>query len=204
MVKQKKKYGVIAWLWILFGYSFLGGCAEDGELILIGSEAEAVIEEEASGIGNADVQGMAELKETVMIQVYVCGAVMCPGVVTIPEGSRVEVALNAAGGFSEEADESSVNLADWVADGQMLYFPTEEEAEQSLAEEETREKGLVNINTADVKQLCTLPGIGESRAADIIAFREENGDFASCEEIMQVTGIKESIYEKMRDKIVVK
>ena len=61
--------------------------------------------------------------------------------------------------------------------------------------------GRVNINTADAAQLCTLPGIGESRAADIIAYREAHGGFASCEDIMNVSGIKESVYNKISDKI---
>lgn len=204
MVKKDKKYGAIAWLWVLLCCVLCGGCSEDGELILIGSGAEVLVEEEALGMGNTDAEEKTEPEDAIMIQVYVCGAVLSPGVVTIPEGSRVEAALEAAGGLTEEAAVGRVNLADWVTDGQMLYFPTEEEATQRRSEEAAREKGLVNINTADVQELCTLPGIGESRATDIIAYREKNGGFANCEDIMQVTGIKESIYEKIRDKIIVK
>lgn len=139
-----------------------------------------------------------------MIRVYVCGAVVNSGVVSVPAGSRVEDALIAAGGFSEEAGRETVNLADWIVDGQMLYFPTKEEAEEIKTIGTTVDSGLVNINTADAAQLCTLPGIGESRAADIVAYREKYGMFESCEDIMKVSGIKTSVYEKICDKITVK
>lgn len=148
-------------------------------------------------------------QEPPMIRVYVCGAVVCPGVVDIPQGSRIEDALRAAGGFLPDALAEAVNLADWAVDGQMLYFPTEEEAvswtpaqnDQSGRNEQGK---LVNINTAGAALLCTLPGIGEAKAADIIAYREAHGSFASCEDIMKVPGIKTNIYEKICDKITVK
>ena len=78
-------------------------------------------------------------------------------------------------------------------------FPTAQEGREQAEEAE----GLVNINTADLSVLCTLPGIGESRAADIIRYRESSGGFESCEDIMKVPGIKESVYGKLRDKITV-
>lgn len=137
------------------------------------------------------------------LKVYVCGAVNSPGVVELAGGSRVEDALVAAGGYAPDASENSVNLAEWVSDGQMIFFPTVEESFAGDGQE-NRESGLVNINKADVFELCTLPGIGESRARDIIAYREKNGEFSDCKEIMQVTGIKSGIYEKICDKITVK
>lgn len=149
--------------------------------------------------------GPVETPGNTEIRVYVCGAVANPGVVEILAGSRAEDALFAAGGFAEDADREAVNLADWVSDGQKLYFPVEgevvEPSAQSLA---GAVAGLVNINTADAAALCTLPGVGESRAADIIAYRESNGGFASSEDIMKVPGIKTAMYEKIKDKITVK
>ena len=139
-----------------------------------------------------------------MIRVYVCGAVANPGVVEIPQGSRVEDALEAAGGFGAEAGREAVNLADWVSDGQKLYFPKEGEAVEEPQAQADSASGLVNINTADVAALCTLPGIGESRARDIISYREANGGFGACEDIMKVSGIKTAAYEKIKDKITVK
>ena len=157
--------------------------------------------------------GETSVAET--IRVYVCGAVVYPGVVEIPADSRVEDALNAAGGFTEEASHVYVNLAAWTEDGQMLYIPTEEEIDSGeMVLEQFRQSGmvesdaggtdLVNINTAGVESLCSLPGIGESRAADIIAYREANGFFESCEDIMHVPGIKTGLYEKISDRITVK
>ena len=136
------------------------------------------------------------------IRVYVCGAVASPGVVSLPEDSRAEDALAAAGGFAENAWRDYVNLAERVQDGEKLYFPTLEESVSMPLQESG--SGLVNINTADVAALCTLPGIGESRANDIISYREANGPFGSCEDIMNVTGIKTSVYSKISDKITVR
>ena len=135
------------------------------------------------------------------ICVYVCGAVETPGIVFLPEGSSAADALEAAGGFASHAAVDAVNLAAKISDGEKLYFPDCEEYRAQAEKQASASAGLVNINTADAAQLCTLPGIGESRAADIIAYREAHGGFASCEDIMNVSGIKESVYNKISDKI---
>ena len=135
------------------------------------------------------------------ICVYVCGAVEAPGIVFLPEGRRAADALEAAGGFNSHAAVDAVNLAAKISDGEKLYFPDCEEYRAQAEKQASASAGLVNINTADAAQLCTLPGIGESRAADIIAYREAHGGFASCEDIMNVSGIKESVYNKISDKI---
>ena len=156
-----------------------------------------------SGNGRTWPPGGSEetLSTAAEICVYVCGAVEAPGIVFLPEGSRAADALEAAGGFASGAAEDAVNLAARVSDGEKLYFP---DCEEYQAQSETQAAaGLVNINTADAAQLCTLPGIGESRAADIIAYREACGSFASCEDIMKVSGIKESVYNKIKDRITV-
>lgn len=104
-----------------------------------------------------------------------------------------------------EAAREAVNLAEWVNDGQKLYFPAQgEEIPPEVSAEAGASTGLVNINTADAAALCTLPGVGESRAADIIAWREANDGFDSCEDIMKVPGIKDAMYQRIKDKIVVK
>lgn len=137
------------------------------------------------------------------IFVYVCGAVVSPQVVEISEGSRAQDALEAAGGFAPDAHREYVNLAEKVTDGQKLYFPTLEEVER--LEEETRNKkqGLVDINTADMEELMSLPGIGEARARDILAYRDSNGDFEQKEDLQKVPGIKENMYERLQDRIIV-
>lgn len=184
----------------------LCGCGEERreDVILIGS-SDTSAGTEMSG----DPDTAQPDLEPPMIRVYVCGAVADPGVVEIPKDSRIEDALLAAGGFLPDALIEAVNLADWASDGQMLYFPTVEEASEwtPVQESQTSQNGqgeLVNINTAGAALLCTLPGIGEAKAADIIAYRETHGSFASCEDIMKVPGIKTSIYEKICDKITVK
>lgn len=199
--------------WALAVCAVSGGCGKKGGTLLIGgtaeASAEAVSEEsQASEVVPASSEEGKE-EEDKMIRVYVCGAVANPGVVEIAAGSRAEDALSAAGGFSAEAAREAVNLAEWVNDGQKLYFPAEgEEYEPDSgsggASGSEGASGLVNINTADSAALCTLPGVGESRAADIIAYREANGGFESCEDIMKVPGIKNAMYEKIRDKITVK
>lgn len=200
----------------------LCGCGEEsrGDVILIGSTTDAGVESpaetgtswqtgSASALGTPGDPAASENPEPSVIRVYVCGAVVCPGVVEIPLGSRIEDALLAAGGFLPDARTEAVNLADWASDGQMLYFPTEEEAVSWSFVQESQgvwnEQGkLVNINTAGEDLLCTLPGIGEVKAADIIAYREAHGGFENCEDIMKVPGIKTNIYEKICDKITVK
>lgn len=139
-----------------------------------------------------------------VIYVHVCGAVNAPGVVMLPEGSRGQDALDAAGGFTPDASEDFINLAELLTDGMQLYFPTREEAE-SLQESEREEKSnLININTAGVELLCTLPGIGEARAKAIVEYRESKGNFETIEDIMQVSGIKDSAFGKIKDLITVK
>lgn len=221
-----KKQNILTFLWIAAACILCCGCGRKSGAILIGngdngvSRAEESQGEQVSGAESAAGEGTGtardgnaaageeEAAEETVIRVYVCGAVINPGVVEIAAGSRAEDALLAAGGFTEEAAREAVNLADWVSDGQKLYFPAE--GEEFVADVGGTSSGgeaasgLVNINTADTATLCTLPGVGESRAADIIAYREANGGFDSCEDIMKVPGIKNAMYEKIKDKITVK
>ncbi|MCM1092029.1 MAG: helix-hairpin-helix domain-containing protein [Butyrivibrio sp.] len=139
-----------------------------------------------------------------MIYVHVCGAVNSPGVVELPEGSRAQAALEAAGGFAEDAAEDAVNLAEVLRDGVQLYFPTKEESVAWVAQQQEESEGLVNLNTAGVETLCTLPGIGEAKAKAIVAYREANGAFECVEDIMQVSGIKEGAYNQIKDLVVVR
>lgn len=183
---------------------FLCGCGQGAEgALLIGEEAlNPSCQEEPESIRSGAEEALRE-SPTEMVSVYVCGAVRNPGVVELPADSRVEAALEAAGGFDGEAAPEAVNLAAKVTDGEMLYFPTRQEADVRQQEREAAQAGLININTADAAALCTLPGIGEARARDIISCRESEGPFESWEDIMKVPGIKDSVYEKIKDKITV-
>ena len=160
-----------------------------------------------------------------MIYVDVCGAVVNPGVFQLAAGSRVFQAIEAAGGYLPEAALTCVNRAGVLTDGQQLYILTQEEMErQGLDPAEmakasdgqmngsagtgqntgmAAQDNRININTADEAQLTTLTGIGATRAQAIIAYREENGPFAAIEDIMNVQGIKEGTFAKIKDEIVV-
>ena len=162
------------------------------------------------------------------IYVHICGAVVNPGVYELEAGSRVFEGINAAGGFSETACEDYVNQAGQLSDGERLVIPTVEEVEQAKedgtyqvlwaagttdkgtldtgedkADSSGSGDGLVNINTATESELGNVKGIGAGKAAAIVQYRQENGNFASTEDIMKVSGIKEGTYEKIKDKITV-
>ena len=142
------------------------------------------------------------------IMVYICGAVKNPGVYTVDVDCRLCDVVDAAGGLLPDADEKSLNLAEIVWDGEQIIVPTKEETAAGISYSsfditEGPEDQKVNINTADAPVLMTLKGIGESKAADIISYREKYGKFQTIEDIMKVTGIKTSLFEKIRDDITV-
>lgn len=139
-----------------------------------------------------------------ILLVHVCGAVSCPGVYELSEGDRVLDAVKAAGGFSEDAAQDALNLAQEVEDGSRIRIPTESEAESgSQAFWPSEDDGKINLNTAGTSELTSLSGIGESRAEDILSYRQEHGPFQSIEEIKNVPGIKDTIFEKIKDDITV-
>ncbi len=141
-----------------------------------------------------------------VICVHVTGYVHNPGVYQLREGSRVYEAVEIAGGFTDEADTEFLNLASVLQDGQQIHVYSKSEsvtAQTTYYSSGTDASGnvLININTASKEQLMTLPGIGESRADSIIDYREENGGFSSIEDIMNVSGIKEAAFKKIKDYI---
>lgn len=153
--------------------------------------------------------------------VHVCGAVKSPGVYFMEPDARVYQAVEKAGGFEPEADKDYLNLADALFDGMKIYVPTRAEVEAGgeirwkepgSSGRETPEKSgskeqggsfLININTADEAELCTLPGVGSSKAKSIIAYREKNGAYRKIEDIMNVEGIKDGVFQKIKDSITV-
>ena len=139
------------------------------------------------------------------IYVHICGAVINPGVYQVPAGTRVYQALELAGGSSDDAYLSGINLADKLADGQKVYIPAEGENAEGILSTDSGgvQSVMININTASEAELMTLPGIGQSRAKDIINYRVKNGFFESIDDIMKVSGIKEAAFEKIKDLIKV-
>ena len=156
---------------------------------------------ELQDIEHCSTQGLeSEIQENGCIYVYVCGQIQKPGVYTLPEGSRVCDVFEMAGGFTEYAATDYWNQARVLQDGEMLYVPTIEEAKErhfdseSARREDTDDSNKVNINTASKEELMTLPGIGETKALAIIAYRQENGIFSSIEDLKMVEGIKDGVY----------
>lgn len=135
------------------------------------------------------------------ICVYVCGQVNSPGVYALADTARVNDAIEMAGGLTEAANLSGLNLAQPLTDGQKLYIPAagEEVQKEALPAAE----GCVNINTADEAALTSLPGIGQTRAAAIIAYREKHGPFSDARDLMQVSGIGESLFAQLEDKVTI-
>ena len=186
--------------------------------------------EAESSAGSTDRTELSDAssEETKTLVVHICGAVSAPGVYELPAGSRIIDAVEAGGGFLPEADEACCNLAEEIVDDCQIYIMTKSE---SCADGQTEKKagiqtspdsdmqttdrnvrsnstpalenGLVNLNTADVAALMTLPGIGESRAKAIISYREQHGAFAQIEDIMKISGIKQAAFSKIKDKITV-
>lgn len=149
-----------------------------------------------------------------MISVYICGAVNQPGVYELSKGDRIYHAIEKAGGMTEEAMETYLNLAEELEDGVKIYVPTKEEVEEGVVSDtavdvfisgnsDVESSGLININTASKEELMTLTGIGESKAESIIDYRETNGDFNSVEDVQNITGIKEGVYSQIVDDITV-
>lgn len=183
-------------------------------------EAASVVDAGAAktGSGKQDDAARAVQEATGVTVVHVDGAVVSPGVFELSVSSpRVRDAVAAAGGLTDEADTSSINLAATVADGQKVYVPTEGEVSSPAVSDvgqrsgqatsptsaSTSSPGPVNINVADAEALKTLPGVGEATALAIIEDRKANGPFRSPEDLMRVSGIGEKKFARLKDGICV-
>ena len=156
-------------------------------------------------------------EEEDIMAVHVTGEVKKPGVVKVKEGSRIEDIIEAAGGLTENADTTNINLAYMVEDGMKIRIPSsnEEDIEENyisvdsgkrviMSDESNNSSLIVNINTANETELEQLPGIGPSISSKIVDYRNQNGKFKNIEDIKNVTGIGDSKYEKIKDFIKVK
>lgn len=208
---------VRAVLFIILGMEFLmlSGCSFSlpvGE----GSSSESTVMVEGADGGETVWQtegeeAAEETEENGDIFVHVCGCVRNPGLYRLPSGARAQEAVDAAGGFTKKADREAWNLAEVLSDGIQVCIPSrKEEAETAEGAGQTaespsasQEENKVNINTASMEELTQLPGIGDSRAAAIIACREELGAFTSIEEIKNAEGIGDGIFDRVKDLITV-
>ncbi|WP_138303525.1 MULTISPECIES: helix-hairpin-helix domain-containing protein [Eubacteriales] len=218
---MRRRLTAVLWILVILT-GCLNGCEKKEETSGIeeisleedGEEASSGEEDSPEKTGEETREkGQEPEQETDAIFVYVCGQVAAPGVYELSAGARVYQAIERAGGTLEGASPESLNLAQQAEDGQKIYVPSKEEAEAGTfpqddswgAASSSREQGggKVNLNTADLEELMTLTGIGQTRAEAIITYREEEGAFQAPEDIMKVDGIKEGIYEKLKDEITV-
>ncbi|MBQ4068237.1 MAG: helix-hairpin-helix domain-containing protein [Lachnospiraceae bacterium] len=139
-----------------------------------------------------------------LIYVYVCGQVKKPGVYALDSGSRVCDGIELAGGVLKDASLDNLNLAALLEDGEKLYVYSKAEASTAILENVQTDNKLVNINTASIDELMDLPGIGKTRAEAIINYRDNNGLFESIEDIMKINGIKQSVFDKIKESISVR
>ena len=180
-----------------------GGKADDRIELVVTDSVISTSDEAGSHFDSSDDSTKDDSNTD--IYVHICGAVINPGVYQVPVGTRVYQALELAGGSSDDAYLSGINLADKLADGQKVYIPAEGENAEGILSIDSGgvQSVMININTASEAELMTLPGIGQSRAKDIINYRVKNGLFESINDIMKVSGIKEAAFEKIKDLIKV-
>ena len=150
----------------------------------------------------SQIESTLDSEEMDYIIVDVEGAVLKPGIVKLPEGSRVYEALAEAGGILDHADTKYVNQARILEDGEVIFLP---DILQEAEENKNNAMGndLININTADAEELMKLPGIGQAYAQSIIEYRESNGYFNQIEDLLNVSGIGLAKFENMKDLICV-
>ena len=190
--KRAVQYGMCAVFLIITGLIYLAGRKN-------ASVSENTFADNVVSSSIEDSWHMESESSVEDIYVYICGHVNSPGVVKCLKGTRLYEAVAMAGGADDLADMSAVNLAALVADGEMIYIPAY--GEDISVEEQT--EGIGNINKATESELMTLPGIGSSRAADIVRYRTDNGRFQTIEDIMKVSGIKEAAFNKIKNYICV-
>ncbi len=180
---------------LMFGMSLLVGCSSSETVMTADTEST-----------KKDVSDLEETTEIVsatetatFLYVYVCGYVEQPGVYPLNPGARICDALALAGGVTSDGKPEALDQAQHVEDGQTIYVPGRyEDVDNAVVDD-----GLIDINKADKTMLMTLPGIGESKAELILQYREEHGDFEAVEDLMNIPGIKEGVYNKIKDSIKV-
>lgn len=221
--KGQMAKGIVLTLALSFLTMGLCGCAEKHdaaeELEEFTLEGESDVEknssnsktesEKASQSGTDAEEGLPET-----LYVHVCGAVNAPGVYELKTDARIYEALEAAGGMKEDAAADWINQAEALSDGERIYVPTQEEAEESAQSVSGRwadpngnaggsVSDKININTAAKEELMTLSGIGASKAESILKYRQEHGNFQNIEDLKKIEGIKDGVFNKIKDDITV-
>lgn len=204
-ILQNKKViaGIVAGLAAVTGYFFY-------------QQSDSSITEEplfAASPAAEQVESPGEEVKPSIIKIDVKGAVQLPGVFIADDGDRVIDLIDDAGGFHPDADRDKVNLAQLVEDQMVIYVPKIGEDAETLPQNAAttasgaaaggNEDGMVNLNTATETELMTLTGVGPSKAAAIIEYREKS-PFQSIEDLKNVSGIGDKTFEKLQDSITIK
>lgn len=221
--KNKIIISIIIVVIFFIGIYLVYSKSEEGEII----SYEYGIENKENE--NTTKEEIKKIEEENKIIVHITGSIANEGILELDEGSRISDAIEKAGGLIEGADVSQINLAFVLSDGIKIYIPNVKDKEEenqdktniyitnesgvstikdipssNKNENSGNKKNMVNINTADIGQLDTLPGIGDSTAQKIIDYRNENGKFNSIEDIKNVKGIGDSKFQKIKEYITVK
>ena len=220
--KYRKKYAVMT-VFFLISASFLFGCgnkdsavpeteeflfsAEEEKSDHTSQKSEEPAEKAERKKAEADSGTVEENPERKKVFVYVCGEVQASGVYELEQDSRVFEAIAKSG----RADRKTLRRKRLirrrvVVDGEQIYVPSLDEVKGAGVVSEVTERtddGKININTAEKEELMTLTGVGEAKAQSIIAYREEHGGFQSIEELMQIEGIKEGVFNKIKEDITI-
>ncbi len=186
--------------------SFIAAC---------GSEASIVYTSESNETAALVSESYETVSEESVIYVSVSGHVLKPGVYILPGGSRVYEAINAAGGVTDDGTLDGINTAVLLEDEAYILVPGIADSKEvntsegmvtvgELKASGSEEAGKVNINTADLSTLMTLSGVGKAKAEAIISYRETNGSFEAIEDIKKVSGIKDGVFESIKDEIAVR
>ena len=213
--------GIVAFAMVLsFCCTYLAGCGKCDNADItwqMQTESESLETEMQSDLfAEAVSEEQSATSENDMIYVYLCGAVANPDVYEVAAGSRLFEVLEMAGGMTQDADKTYLNLARTVSDGEQIIILTTQETQKMQSdsgaavvteniesESGGTSDGLININTASIQELTSISGIGESRAQAIITYREQHGNFNDIEGIKEVDGIKDGLFQKIKDKITV-
>ncbi len=184
-------------LFLIMCIANITGCSNTEEYIITTSE-DYNIQTEETNDDNLDA-----VSDTTDIYVYVCGQIANEGVYILSKGDRVYQAIEMAGGLTDIADCRQINQAMELTDGMQIYIPIVGEyiSDQPIGEEV--DDGKININIASKEKLMEIPGIGETKAIAIINHRETKGNFNTIEDIMNIDGIKEGTFNKIKDYIKV-